>query len=108
MLHKSLILACAATLAVLLTTREAQAWGAAHVGYTHVGPGGVQHYGRTAAVGPYGAYSGGHASDYGRYGGSYHTGYGAAYGGAYHYAGASRYGGAGYAGGYRAGVYRRW
>jgi hypothetical protein len=49
-------------LAVLLTTLalspEVHAWGAAHAGYTSVGPGGVQHYGATAASGPYGSRTG--------------------------------------------------
>jgi hypothetical protein len=113
MLRKSLALAIAIGLAAFLTPAKAHAWGAAHVGYTHVGPNGVYHYGRTAAVGPYGAYSGAHVGGYG-YGGAYH--YGGAYGGygdAYHYN--TGYGGAYHYGtvpageyGYRAGVYRRW
>ena len=100
-MKKILCVALMAVAATLLTSTKAQAWGAYHVGYTHVGPEGVQHYGRTAAVGPYGAYSGGH---YGAYGasGSYHAGYGestrygASSGGAYRYGSTSygRYGGA--------------
>lgn len=111
MLRSASLAAAAAALATLLTPGDAAAWGAAHVGYTHVGPNGVYHAGRTAAYGPSGYHYGG--SEYGR-------GYGG-YGGAYHYgatgaAGAYHYGG-GYAGGYRyatpsgaygTGVYRRW
>src|SRR6267378_3095802 len=80
-----LLLGLSATLLLLLLLApKAPAWGGLHVGYTHVGPAGVDHYGHTAAVGPYGAY--------GRYGGAYHAGvhYGAP-SGAY-YAGESNYG----------------
>jgi hypothetical protein len=127
MLRKSVFLAAAATLATLLTAPEARAWGRAgfHVGYTHVGPGGVEHWGRTAVAGPYGSYSGGHYGAYGRYGGSYHAGYGsvdrygggAAYGGYHSYSAYGstagyRYGGYHYGGvygtGYAGGVYRAW
>jgi hypothetical protein len=59
--------AIAAVVALLLTDSHAWAWGAAHAGYTSVGPGGVQHYGATGAAGPYGAYG---STSYGnRYGG---------------------------------------
>jgi hypothetical protein len=116
MFRKSLFVAITAALAALLTPTDARAWGAAHVGYTHVGPSGVQHYGATAAHGPYGSYSGAHAGAYGYGGASYHAGgaygagaygaggyhYNTGYGGAYHY-GAVQTGGYGYA----AGVYRR-
>jgi hypothetical protein len=122
MLNKSLVLALAVVLGALLTASEAQAWGAVHTGFTHVGPGGIQHYGSTTVAGPYGAYSGAHYGAVG-YGGAYHAGYGymggggvgyAGYGGAYHYS-ASSYGGYGVGGfhtgavygpGYSAGVYR--
>jgi hypothetical protein len=41
-----------------LTSAPAHAYGAAHVGYTTVGPAGnVQHYGATAASGPGGSYA---------------------------------------------------
>ncbi|MCE9566971.1 MAG: hypothetical protein K8U57_33635 [Planctomycetes bacterium] len=124
MLRKSLFTAIAAALVALLSPSDAHAWGARHVGYTHVGPNGVTHYGHTAGVGPYGAYSGSHVSHYGaggdyragggygeRYGagyGGYHYGtgygaYGAGYGGAYHY-GTVQTGGYGYG----PGVYRAW
>jgi hypothetical protein len=102
MFTKTVFVAVAGMLLSLLTASKAQAWGACHVGYTHIGYGGVQHYGRTVGVGPYGGgYSAGRYGSYGAYGG-YRAGYGG-YGG-YHYAG---YGGAAY-GGYRAGYYRAW
>ena len=90
MLRKILGIALVAAALTLITSAKAQAWGAYHVGYTHVGPEGVQHYGRTVGVGPYGAYSGGHYGSYGAYGASrggysYGARYGGAYGGAYHY-----------------------
>jgi len=88
---KALYLMLGVVLAALVTAGEAQAWGAYHVGYTHVGPAGVYHYGRTAAVGPYG----------GAYARMPYSGYAGAYG----YGGfrAGVYGGAA-AGGF----YRRW
>jgi hypothetical protein len=91
MLNKIIALATVAALAVLLMPSKVDAWGAAHVGYTHVGPAGVYHTGRTVAAGPGGVYAGGRTSAYGAYGGVYRAGYGAAagYGGAY---GAARYG----------------
>ena len=114
MLRKTVCLALTATAVALLTASQAHAWGAYHVGYTHFGAYGVQHYGRTAAVGPYGAYSGHRA--YGGYGG---YGYGAHYGGAmyggYHY-GAGTYSSPSSSafrsealyGGYSSGYHRRW
>ncbi|MDB5312688.1 MAG: hypothetical protein JWO38_6890 [Gemmataceae bacterium] len=116
MLRKSFVGAIVAGVAALLTPTQVHAWGAAHVGYTHVGPSGAYHYGRSAAVGPYGAYSGGHAGAYGYGGGAYHSGeayhYNTGYGGAYHYN--TGYGEAyhygtmpGYGYGYSGGVYRR-
>lgn len=36
----------------ILTPAMVDAWGAAHVGYTRVGPRGVTHTGRTAVAGP--------------------------------------------------------
>ena len=104
MLRKTFCLALLAAAAMLMTSAKVQAWGAYHVGYTHVGPDGVQHYGRTVGAGPYGAYSGGHYGAYGAYGGyragyGYGARYGAAYGGAYRY-GYDRYG--------AYGGYRRW
>jgi hypothetical protein len=119
MLRKSLFVAITAALVAMLTPTDAHAWGARHVGYTHVGPYGVQHYGATVAHGPNGVYSGSHAGAYGYGGASYHAGsaygasYGGAYGGAYHYntgyGGAYHYGAVQTGGyGYAGGVYRRW
>jgi hypothetical protein len=92
-----LVLASAA--AVALTPAAADAYGAAHVGYTHVGPNGVYHTGATAtANGGYHTSTGYHSTN--PYGGGYH--YGATsspYGGGYHY-GATGYGGYGGGGGY--------
>src|SRR5438046_2612533 len=107
MLRNLFVAAAAATAITLLTPAPVDAWGAAHVGYTHVGPSGVYHAGRTTAVGPSGAYSTGRAGAYGYGGAGYHSSYGAA--AAHHpygtgYSGGYRYGGAAYAGG----VYRRW
>ena len=81
MLNKIITLTIVAALAALLMPSKVDAWGAAHVGYTHVGPGGVYHTGRTVAAGPGGVYAGGRTSARGAYGG--------AYGGAprYHYSG---------------------
>jgi len=106
MLKTTFFFAFCAIMAALSTPSDALSWGAAQVGYTHVGPGGVQHYGATAAAGPnrYGS-----MSHYGATGGN-------AYGG-HHYGTTSAYGGASYGGyhygGYNtnvrtAGVYRRW
>jgi len=92
MLHKSLFVACLAVLALLATSSKVQAWGAAHVGYTHVGPYGAYHVGGTAFGGGYGGY---------RYGGGY------GYGGGYRYGGYGGYGYGGY-GGVRAGYARYW
>src|SRR5215469_2109123 len=112
MLRQAVLVALAVPLAALLLARDAGGWGAYHVGYTHVGYGGVQHYGRTVGYGAGGFYSGGRAY-YDRFGG-YHVGYG--YGDRYgvyapRYYGGYHYGGFGYGGvyrGYRAGYYRRW
>ena len=103
MLLKNLCLALAAAVAMLIVSPKAQAWGAYHVGYTHVGPAGVQHYGRTVGVGPYGVSS---SARYGAYGAnaSYRTGaiYGAGAGSTYRY-GYDRYGSYD-----RYSSYRRW
>ncbi|HEY8504263.1 MAG TPA: hypothetical protein VIL46_06745 [Gemmataceae bacterium] len=95
MLKKIIRLTAATTLAVLLLPSELGAWGAAHVGYTHVGPAGVFHRGRTAVAGPAGVRVGGHTSAYGAYGGAYRAGYAGevGYGGGYRYQ--YRYGAAG-------------
>ena len=86
MLNKIITLAAVAVLAALLTPSKVDAWGAARVSATRVGPGGgVYHTGRTVAVGPGGVYAGGRTGVVGAYGGVYHAGagYGAGYGGAY-------------------------
>src|SRR4051812_1471489 len=107
MLNKIITLAAVAALAAVLMPSRVGAWGAAHVGFTHVGPGGVYHTGRTVVAGPGGVYAGGRTGGYGpygAYGGGYRAGYvgpvgyGGAYGG-YHY-------GAVYGGGYSYGAAR--
>lgn len=117
MLRKTLLSAALAGLVSLLLSAEAQAWGGYHVGYTHVGPGGVQHVGATGYRGPAGggAYRGGYAYGAGGYrgGAAYAGGYRAGYGGAayrgaavggYHYSPTYS---AGYVGGARGGVVYR-
>lgn len=91
------------TAVLLLSPADVDAYGAAHVGYTHVGPNGVQHVGETAYRGPYtsgyaahgtaagpnGVYHAGTAGvarPYGAPAAGYHYSAGAATGGAYHYA----------------------
>lgn len=68
----------ASGLMVLLTPISADAYGAAHVGYTHVGPNGAYHVGGTAAVRPGGVYTGNRSTvGYDRAGyGDVRTGYG--------------------------------
>jgi hypothetical protein len=102
MLKKIMTLAAVAVLTALLLPSRVAAWGAAHVGVTRVGPGGVYHAGRTVAAGPRGVYAGGRSYGAGAYGG-YRAGYGGAVGYRGGYAGGYRYGG--YAGGYRYGGY---
>lgn len=82
----------------LMSPVPVDAYGAAHVGYTHVGPNGVQHYGETAYRGPNSAGYAAHGSTVGtngayRGGEAYHTGYGGAAAGGYHYTGATAAGG---------------
>jgi hypothetical protein len=97
MLRKIVTAAFVAGLAALLMPTKVDAYGAAHVGYTHVGPNGVYHTGETVTSGPGGVHAYGGTTAAG-YGGAYHAGYGegVGYGGAasggYHYT-------AGYAGG---------
>ena len=74
----------AAALVVLAMPTKVDAYGAAHYGYTHVGPSGVYHTGGSVAYGPRGVAETGHTSAYGYGGASYHAGYGAAAG--YRYA----------------------
>ena len=90
---KAFFLSLAVILGTAAMAGDAQGWGAYHVGYTHVGPAGAYHVGRTAAVGPYGG-------AYARVPGP------AGYAGAYGYGG-FRAGGV-YGGAYRGGFYRRW
>jgi hypothetical protein len=98
MLTKIVLAATATALAVFLMPTKVDAYGAAHVGYTHVGPNGVYHTGETVTSGPGGVHAYGGTTAAGSGGGVYHAGYGGAvgYGGAaaggYHYT-------AGYAGG---------
>jgi hypothetical protein len=97
MLNKTILLAIVAALAALLMPSKVDAWGAARVSATRVGPGGgVYHGSRTVAAGPRGVYAGGRTAAVGASGGAYRAGYGGAvgYGGGYRYgyAGAARYG----------------
>jgi len=88
MLNKIITLAAVAVLAALLTPSKVDAWGAARVSATRVGPGGgVYHASRTVAAGPGGVYSAGRVGAVGYGGGVYRAGYGGAvgYGGAYGY-----------------------
>jgi hypothetical protein len=82
-----------AALAVLLAPSEARAYGAAHVGYTHVGPNGVYHTGETAVAGPGGVAATGRTTAAGYGGTEYRSGaaYGVDRGGAYGAAGDYRY-----------------
>src|SRR5262249_19130807 len=95
MLKKIILAACVAAVLALALPSRASAYGAAHVGYTHVGPNGVYHTGETVARGPGGTYGTAHTGAYGTGGGAYHAGYGGAYhagyGGAYGAAGGYRY-----------------
>ena len=92
MLNKIITLAAVAVLAALLTPSKVDAWGAARVSATRVGPGGgVYHGSRTVAAGPRGVYTGGRAGAVG-YGGAY----GARYGGAARRGGGAAVGGARY------------
>jgi hypothetical protein len=93
MMKKISLVVIAAGLLVLVLPAVASAYGAAHVGYTHVGPNGVYHTGETAVRGPGGTYATGHTGAYGAGGATYHSGYsaGATSGGAYGAAGGYRY-----------------
>jgi hypothetical protein len=90
----------AAALLVLVLPAELGAYGAVHRGYTHVGPNGVYHTGRTAVATPYGvaATRNTNVAGYGGYRG------GAAYGAGYRYT--PGYGGVPAYGGYRYGYIR--
>jgi hypothetical protein len=89
MCRMTYLVLAAAALAVLMAPTRAGANGAAHVGYTHVGPNGVYHKGTTVAAGPHGAAATTHTSAYGAGGGQYHSGAAA---GGYHYSGGYAYG----------------
>lgn len=114
MFRTILALMALAVLAIMLTPAKVDAYGAAHVGYTHVGPNGVYHVGETAAVGPGGAYGGERTTAVGyggaRYGeasyGQVRTGYGgASYGEVRTGYGGAAYGGRVYAPSYGAAGY---
>jgi hypothetical protein len=92
MLKKIILVAFVAALAALLTPADAGAYGAAHVGYTHVGPNGAYHVGGTEVRGGGGYGGGGGGAAYGYRGGAAYGGGGGAAAGGYHYS-------AGYAGG---------
>jgi hypothetical protein len=102
MKRQFLFLVLAAALLVLGTPAKAHAWGAFHVGYTHVGLFGVQHYGATVGVDRFGYR--------GAYGGLYRDDYGGLYGGyrRYYpdYTGGYVVGGYHYGSVYTPGVYR--
>jgi hypothetical protein len=101
MLNKLIVFVLVVALGLLLPS-TVDAYGAAHVGYTHVGPNGVQHYGATETRSPYGESYHSSASGSTAYGGAYrgetyHAGYGGAAVGTtgYHYTtGGAAYGGA--------------
>jgi hypothetical protein len=111
MLNKIMLLLAASALMALVTPTKVDAYGAAHVGYTAVGPNGVYHTGETVAAGPGGVYAGGRTTAAGYGGGVYREGavatpYGAADGGAaYHYS-PSYYGGTAVGGDVRYGYVR--
>jgi hypothetical protein len=73
MLKKIILAAFAAALVVLVLPAVVSAYGACHVGYTHVGPSGVYHTGETVARGPSGVYAGGRTTAVG-YGGTEYRG----------------------------------
>jgi hypothetical protein len=98
MMNKMIAIAMSIT-ALLMIPSTVDAYGAAHVGYTHVGPNGVQHYGATETRTPYGTSYHSSASGSSAYGGAYHgETYHAGYGGAavgtsgYHYTTGGAYG----------------
>lgn len=88
MLRTFVSAAMAAAALMTVSAATARAWGVAHAGYTHVGPGGVYHAGETAVATPYGA----RTTESVR-GVSPAGGYHAAYGTAYRPPGAPVYGG---------------
>jgi hypothetical protein len=63
-----------ALVAAAILPAAAHAYGAAHTGYTHVGPSGVYHTGETVAHGPGGAtYAHSSTGAYGAGGNAYHS-----------------------------------
>ncbi len=62
MLNKILLSTVAVAILALMTPSNVNAYGAAHVGYTHVGPNGVYHAGATATNTRYGTASYGHTT----------------------------------------------
>ena len=84
MLKNIVLAAFVAALVVLVLPAAVSAYGACHVGYTHVGPSGVYHSSETVARGPGGTYAAGRTTAYGAGGTEYRGGYsaGASYGGA--------------------------
>ncbi len=78
MKKKLLLGVVSAALMAVMMPSMVHAYGAAHVGYTHVGPNGVYHAGETVARGPGGAYAGGRTTAAGYGGAEYRGGYGAA------------------------------
>jgi hypothetical protein len=98
MYHKLLVLVPLALVLLLAKPADVEAYGAAHVGYTHVGPSGVYHTGTTVASGPRGTYE--THSGYGTTAGGAHYGYESAGGVHYGYgttATGAHYGGTVYA-----------
>jgi hypothetical protein len=87
MQSKFILSAIATAVSFLLIPSQLDAYGACHVGYTHVGSNGVYHAGGTAAYG-----------ERGRYGGAYHAEYGEAHTSSSHYAGVTNDRGSHYAG----------
>jgi hypothetical protein len=100
MLHRIIMLGLVSAVATLLMPAQVDAWGVRHVGYTHAGPAGVYHTGRTVGWGPGGVYAGGRTGAYGYGGAAYHAGYGAGYRSYYSGYGGYPYGGAAYRYGY--------
>jgi hypothetical protein len=90
MLNRIILSLFITALAMMLTPSKVAAYGAAHVGYTHVGPNGAYHVGETAYRGPGGTYAAGRTGAVGYGGAEYRGGseYRAGYGGA---AGAADY-----------------
>jgi hypothetical protein len=86
MLKKIMLSVGLAVVAALLTPSWVSAYGAAHVGYTAVGPNGAYHTSATAVSGPGGTYAGSHTTAVGSGGSSRPPmQYGTAAYGNYHY-----------------------